>query len=98
MNLSGIWNSLPGLVGSQQAAKPAPAVSNPANTASPASVPSAGKTDQADLSSSGLAAAQSASSDVRMEKVQSVRSAIDAGTYQVSAENVADKMIQNLLG
>jgi anti-sigma28 factor (negative regulator of flagellin synthesis) len=33
-----------------------------------------------------------------MEKVQSVRSAIDAGTYQVSAGEVADKMMQSLLG
>ena len=41
---------------------------------------------------------KSASSDVRMEKVQSVRSAIDAGTYQVSAGDVADKMMQSLLG
>jgi negative regulator of flagellin synthesis FlgM len=98
MNLSGIWNSLPDLVGSQQAAKPAPVASNATGAASPASVPNAGKTDHADLSSSGLAAAQSAPSDVRMEKVQSVRSAIDAGTYRVSAENVADKMMQNLLG
>ena len=66
------------------------------------------KTDQADLSSTGLAAAQnaalaasnasSASSDVRMQLVNSVQSAIQAGTYNVPASNVADRMIQGILG
>lgn len=98
MNLSGILNSLPDLLRSQQTGNSAPATSNTTTAQSQAAVPNGGKTDQADLSSTGLAAAQSASSDVRMEKVQSVRSAIDAGTYQVSAENVAAKVMQNLLG
>lgn len=98
MNLSGILNGLPDLLRSQQTGNTAPANASENNSPSQGVVPNGGKTDQADLSSTGLAAAQSASSDVRMEKVQSVRSAIDAGTYQVSAGDVADKMMQSLLG
>jgi negative regulator of flagellin synthesis FlgM len=96
MNLSGILNSLPDLLRSQATGKPAPATSK-VTSQSQAAIPNGGKTDQADLSSTGLAAAQSAASDVRMEKVQSVRSAIDAGSYHVSASDVADKMMQSLL-
>jgi flagellar biosynthesis anti-sigma factor FlgM len=98
MNLSGILTGLPDLLRSQQSANTAPATSSANNSPSQVTVPNGGKTDQANLSSTGLAAAQSGSSDVRMEKVQSVRSAIDAGTYQVSAAEVADKMMQSLLG
>ncbi|MGC1781843.1 MAG: flagellar biosynthesis anti-sigma factor FlgM [Acidobacteriaceae bacterium] len=102
MNLPGIWNSLPDLLRSQQTGSPAPAASSvPSSEAggasSQATVPNGGKTDQADLSSSGLAAAQSGMSDVRMDKVDSVRSAINDGTYQISAHDVAGKIIQNLL-
>ena len=98
MNLSGILNSLPDLLRSQQTGNTAQATSSANTSPSQVTAPNGGKTDQADLSSTGLAAAQSASSDVRMEKVQSVRSAMDAGTYQVSAGEVADKMMQSLLG
>lgn len=97
MNLSGILNGLPDLLRSQQTGTTVPATSSENTSPSQATVPNGGKTDQADLSSTGLAA-QSATSDVRMEKVQSVRSAIDAGTYQVSAGDVADKMMQTFLG
>jgi len=98
MNLSGILNGLPDLLRSQQTGNAAPAGSNAKTLQSQAAVPNGGKTDQADLSSTGLAAAKTDASDVRMEKVQSVRSAIDAGTYQVSAGEVADKVMQSLLG
>ena len=98
MNLSRIVNGLPDLLRSQQTGNAAPVTPNAKTSQSQTPVPNGGKTDQADLSSTGLAAAQSAFSDVRMEKVQSVRSAIDAGTYQVSAGDVADKVMQSLLG
>ncbi|MHB1674390.1 MAG: flagellar biosynthesis anti-sigma factor FlgM [Acidobacteriaceae bacterium] len=98
MNLPGILNSLPDLLRSQQTGNSAPATSDATASGQPPAVPNGGKTDQANLSSSGLAAAQAASSDVRMEKVQNVRAAIDGGTYQVSAQNVADKLMQSLLG
>lgn len=97
MNLSGILNGLPDLLRSQQTGTTVTATSSENTSPSQATVPNGGKTDQADLSSTGLAV-QSATSDVRMEKVQSVRSAIDAGTYQVSAGDVADKMMQTFLG
>lgn len=98
MNLSGIFNGLPDLFRSQQTGNAAPTSGSVKTSSAPMSEANGGKTDQADLSSTGLAAAQSASSDVRMEKVQSVRSAMDAGTYQVSAGAVADKIMQSLLG
>ncbi len=106
MNLSGIWNNLPDLLRSQQTGSTAPAASSVSSNveggaSSPVIVPNGGKTDQADLSSSGLAASQSAqqsaTSDVRMEKVDSVRGAINDGTYQISAHDVAAKIMQNLL-
>ena len=98
MNLSGIFNGLPDLTRSQQTGSAAPATSNATASPSQEQIPNGGKTDQADLSSSGMAAAQSAASDVRMEKVQSVSASIAAGSYQVSAQNVADKLMQSLLG
>ena len=98
MNLSGILNGLPDLLRSQQTGNTAPAASSANTSPSQATVPNGGKMDHADLSSTGLAAAQSTSSDVRMEKVQSVSASIAAGTYQVSAEKVAEKMMQSLLG
>ncbi len=107
MNLSGIWNNLPDLFRSQQTGSTAPAASSTASNgtgeaSSRITVPNGGKTDQASLSSSGLAASQSAQqsgmSEVRMDKVDSIRAAIDSGTYQVSAQDVAGKIIQNLLG
>ena len=97
MNLSGILQGLPDLLRSQQTGNAAPAAANAKTSQAQAAAPNSGKTDHADLSSTGLAAAHAAASDVRMEKVQSVRSAIDAGTYQVSAGDVADKVMQSLL-
>jgi negative regulator of flagellin synthesis FlgM len=36
-------------------------------------------------------------SDVRMEKVAALQQAIEAGTYNVSSSDVADKLISSLL-
>jgi flagellar biosynthesis anti-sigma factor FlgM len=54
----------------------------------------------ATLSGAGsmLAASASNTSDVRMDKVAALKSAIDSGTYHVSADKVADKLIDNMLG
>ena len=62
--------------------------------------PSAGgAADQATLSTAASAAAQAApDSDVRMDKVTAVRQALAAGTYNVPALDVADKMISQMLG
>ncbi len=55
--------------------------------------------DQTNLSSAGgLVAQASASSDVRLEKVTQLQAAIASGTYKVSAHDVADKIIEGLLG
>ncbi len=58
------------------------------------------RTDSAQFSTaaSSLAQVSSSTSDVRMEKVASIQSAIAAGTYSVPASAVADKLIQHLLG
>ncbi len=55
--------------------------------------------DLATLTSAGSVAAQSApDSDVRMDKVTAVQQALAAGTYNVPASAVADKMIDQMLG
>lgn len=54
--------------------------------------------DKATLSSGAAAVSQSAaSSDVRMEKVSAVQSALAAGTYSVPASAVAGKMMEAML-
>ena len=56
-------------------------------------------TDEATLSSAAtVAAAAVPDSDVRMDKVASVRQALDAGTYNIPASEVAGKMIDHMLG
>lgn len=54
--------------------------------------------DHAKLSGFGGALAQALTqSDVRMDKVTALQQAIAAGTYSVSASDVADKIISSLL-
>jgi flagellar biosynthesis anti-sigma factor FlgM len=55
--------------------------------------------DQASLSSTGglIAQALSSESDVRMDKVTALQSTIAAGTYNVPASSVADKLMSALL-
>jgi negative regulator of flagellin synthesis FlgM len=55
--------------------------------------------DQANLSSTGGLVAQALEgSDTRSSRVASLQQAIAAGTYRVSSSDVADKIIQSLLG
>jgi negative regulator of flagellin synthesis FlgM len=55
--------------------------------------------DLTDLSSTGGLVAQAlGDSDVRTEKVAALQQAIAAGEYSVSSSDVADKIIQSLLG
>jgi negative regulator of flagellin synthesis FlgM len=50
------------------------------------------------LSVAGTQVAQtSATSDVRLDKVASVQAALQAGTYQVAASDVAHKLVDSLL-
>ena len=56
------------------------------------------KTDQAQLSTTASQVAQSAAtSDVRLDKVASIQSALQAGTYSVPTSAVAQKVIDSLL-
>jgi negative regulator of flagellin synthesis FlgM len=57
------------------------------------------ETDKAQLSDLATQLAQStAAPDVRMDKVASIQNALQTGTYQVSAEDVAQKVITSMLG
>ncbi len=51
--------------------------------------------DQASVSGAGGLAAQA--TDVRLDKVASLRQQIAAGTYSVPASDVADKLVESLL-
>lgn len=55
--------------------------------------------DRANLSSTGgLVGEALASSDVRVAKVAALQQAIADGNYNVSSSDVADKIIQSLMG
>ncbi len=108
MNLSGIFN-FPGLTqplsGTQtgqtnQVGSTQPGASEISTPTTPQQAPA--KTDQADLSASGLSAALSASnaavSDVRTQLVSSIQSALQAGTYNVPSSEVAGSLIQSMMG
>lgn len=61
------------------------------------------KTDSFEVSAQGRALqvakkAVSETSDVREEKIQDIISRMQAGTYNVSIEDVADKLTDRLLG
>jgi len=57
-----------------------------------------GAVDQTNISStSELLAAALGGSDVRLEKVLPLQQAIANGTYKVSAEDVAEKLISSLI-
>jgi flagellar biosynthesis anti-sigma factor FlgM len=54
--------------------------------------------DEEKVSAAGMLISQaSAGSDVRFEKVNALRNAIEAGTYAVPAENVAQKLMNGML-
>jgi flagellar biosynthesis anti-sigma factor FlgM len=55
--------------------------------------------DEAQVSSAAnMITMAASSSDVRTEKVQSVQSALEAGTYNIDASAVASKVIDHMLG
>jgi flagellar biosynthesis anti-sigma factor FlgM len=70
-----------------------------AKTDASVSANAASGTDQASLSSMGgiMAQALSNDSDVRTDKVAALQQQIAAGTYNVPAGNVADKLMNALL-
>jgi flagellar biosynthesis anti-sigma factor FlgM len=77
----------------------------PAGTGGVSSPASAGKssgeslgTDQARVSvTAGQLAQSAAGSDVRLDKVSSIQQAIQAGTYNVPASAVAQKVLTSML-
>jgi negative regulator of flagellin synthesis FlgM len=76
----------------------APAVSQTRNAASTGSA-SALSSDSATLSSAGSEVSLTTStSDVRMDKVAAVQSALAAGTYSAPASAVASSMVDAMLG
>jgi len=65
------------------------------NGPAPSSAP---QSDEATLSTTGGMIAQALQgSDVRTSKIEALQKAIASGSYNVSASDVADKMIQSLL-
>ena len=75
----------------------------PATTAQPKSGSTAGgsalSSDQATFSSAGSEVSQTASdAGVRMDKVSSIQAALASGTYNVSASDVASKVVDSMLG
>jgi flagellar biosynthesis anti-sigma factor FlgM len=82
-------------------AKPATKVSasDSVSKANEESIANVGHVDQTNLSSTGGLVAQALeSSDIRSTKVASLQQAIASGNYSVSSSDVADKIIQSLLG
>ena len=56
-----------------------------------------GSASTTSLSGAGTLLAAGNTDDVRADKVAALKSAIDSGTYNVSAGDVADKLIAHLL-
>jgi negative regulator of flagellin synthesis FlgM len=75
-------------------------ITNSASTSAPSLTSSFD--DQTSFSAGSLIAQRSANSDsdsdVRTEKVAALQQAIAAGTYSVSASDVADKLLKTLVG
>lgn len=94
MNVNNDLQAMQSVLSSQeaekvQAGKPGPAAARAGGSG----------TDQATLSTAASVAAQAApDSDVRMDKVAEVQQALAAGTYNVPASAVADRMISQMLG
>lgn len=74
-----------------------------AETASSAGGGAARRTDRVMFSAAALdlsraLRAASDASDVRMERVEALRAAIDGGTYRVDADGIADALVQHGFG
>lgn len=55
--------------------------------------------DEAQVSSAAnMITLAASSSDVRMDKVQSIKNALDAGSYNIDASAVASSVIDHMLG
>jgi negative regulator of flagellin synthesis FlgM len=97
--INGLQQTINSIASSE--AKPATQVSAPdsVSKASGGSVANLEQVDQTSLSSTGGLVAQAMEGpDTRSAKVISLQQAIAAGSYSVSSSDVADKIIQSLLG
>lgn len=95
MNVRNDVDSLKNLLGVQSQAA---AATSAARSGKAESSQVALTTDQATVSSAGSSVSQAASgSDVRLEKVAAVKSALAAGSYNVPASAVAGKIVDSML-
>ncbi|MGB7191032.1 MAG: flagellar biosynthesis anti-sigma factor FlgM [Acidobacteriaceae bacterium] len=96
MNIRSDFQSLPPVTSDVALAA---AQKTAANRDAPVSDSASASADQTHLSgAASLAAHAAALPDVREEKVESVRAAIAAGTYNVSSSDVAQSLMRHLLG
>jgi flagellar biosynthesis anti-sigma factor FlgM len=96
MNVRNNVDNLSQIVAIQSSANSQPNASSAAGVNKPQFDTLAADTTQ--LSAAASEVAQSTNnSDVRLDKVASIQSALQAGTYQVSASDVAQKLIGSLL-
>lgn len=78
---------------------PIPAAVAPRIADCSAEAPVSSTADQATLSSAASLASQAASvPDVRQEKVAAIQAALAGGTYSVSSQDVAQSMMDHMLG
>ena len=92
MDIRSSMDGLRSLLGVSQ-----PAASR-ANQAGKGQAPDFFSADHATFSSAGSLAAQSLNDDgVRMDKVEEIRTALTAGTYNIPASAVASKMVDAML-
>jgi flagellar biosynthesis anti-sigma factor FlgM len=92
-----IRNSLDGL--KSLLGVPPTSTSAPQSRTNTVASPSALTSDRATFSSAGSEVALTAAdSDVRPDKVASIQSALQAGTYNVPASAVASKMVDAMMG
>lgn len=93
MDIRNSYDNLQQVIGTQSSATTAN--SNRAAKTSSSSLDG----DQAQVSSAAnMITLAASSSDVRMDKVQSIKSALEAGTYNVDPSAVASKVIDHMLG
>lgn len=93
MNVNNNLDGLQQIFSSQEVTRPESGKAAYSSESSPASA------DEATLSpAASLAAQASSDSDVRMDKVAEVQKALADGSYQVPSSEVADKIINQMLG
>lgn len=96
-NIQGFGNGYVGSTAAEKTATTAAAQPRAAESAKPQAAPTQ---DAASLSGAGslLATASDHADQARAQKVEQARAALANGTYNVSAADVADKLVKNMLG